>query len=92
MRLIARTDVEVGSTKWDVEIVEGLGDYGDCDPLSRTLRVELGSKEETLAVLYHEVLHAVDCIYKLGLSETKVRILEQEFPRFLAAAKRLGLI
>lgn len=95
MKLVARIPIEVGTTQWSIEFVEDLGDHGDCDGSSRTMRIEYSpavSQEEMLKVAYHEWLHATDCIYKIGISESKVRILEQEFPRFLSAMRRAGLL
>lgn len=95
MKLLARIPVQVGSTDWRLEFVEGLGDQGECDGSERAMRIEyepdLG-KEELLRVAFHEWLHAVDYVYKLNMSEQKVRVLEQEFSRFLAAMQRLGLL
>lgn len=95
MKLLARIPVEVGTTQWSIEFVEGLGDHGDCDGVDRTMRIDYDptlDREELLKVAFHEWLHATDYIYRLGVSESKVRILEQEFPRFLAAMRRVGLL
>lgn len=93
MKLVARIPIEIGTSQWQIEFVDGMSDHGDCDGASRVMRVEHGqSREEMLKIAYHEWLHATDCIYRLGISESKVRILEQEFPRFLAAMRRAGLL
>ena len=54
------TSFTLAGFQWTVRYVEGLSEYGICDPTNQEIRLRTGMNEQmTQQTFYHELVHAI---------------------------------